>query len=112
MAGDRPATAATSPHEAPAYRPEPSGCPANQRALPGLKVNSEDEGRDTRGRDRRGSNGKILGSHLLWNVLHRYREFPEDEEQAAQQAKMLELMIAGGLAFMAVALVLGIWLAM
>jgi hypothetical protein len=79
-------------------------------ALPGLKINPDDLSKDARGRDRRGSEGKILGSNMLWNVLHRYRESPEDEELAAQQDRMMEVMIAAGLGFTALAVIAFIWM--
>lgn len=79
-------------------------------ALPGLKVEAEDPGRDTRGRDRRGSDGRILGSNMLWNVLHRYRDVPDDPELAAQQDRMAELAVGAGLGFLALGIIGLAWM--
>ena len=78
--------------------------------LPTLKLEGEDASRDDRGKDRRGSNGKILGSNQLWNLLHRYRDVPEDPEAAAQQDKQLELLAAGALGVIALGVVALAWL--
>jgi hypothetical protein len=78
--------------------------------LPTLKLEGEDASRDDRGKDRRGSNGKILGSNQLWNVLHRYRDVPEDAEAAAQQDKQLEVLVVGALGVIALGIVAIAWM--
>jgi hypothetical protein len=74
-----------------------------------MRLDPEDKGRDDRGKDRRGSNGKVLGSHLLWNVLHRYREGPDDPAAAAQQDKMTELMVGAALGCLALGVIGLVW---
>lgn len=78
--------------------------------LPALNIDAQDKGRDGRGRDRRGSDGRILGSHMLWNVLHRYRDAPDDPDLAAQQDKALEMMVAAALGCVALGLIALAWM--
>jgi hypothetical protein len=78
--------------------------------LPTLKLEGEDKGRDDRGKDRRGSSGKILGSDMLWNVLHRYRDVPDDPELAAQQDRLAEVMVAAALGCAALGVIAVVWM--
>jgi hypothetical protein len=90
---------------AEAMRADGSIGAAKSTRLPTLKLEGEDASRDDRGKDRRGSNGRILGSNQLWNFLHRYRDVPEDAGLAEQQDKQLELLVAGALGALALGIV-------
>lgn len=95
---------------AEAMRADGTLAAARARNMPALSIEAQDKGRDGRGRDRHGSDGRILGSHMLWNVLHRYRDIPDDPELAAQQDKALEMMVAAALGCAALGLLALGWM--
>ena len=92
-----------------AMRADGSANPSSRAShFPKLKLDEQDKQRERRG-DRWSRPGKVLGSHMLWNVLHRFRGGPDDES-GTQRDLMNQLVLGAALAFFGAALIAVIWM--